>query len=48
MPVGDAAVADEDASNRSPRAAASAAITTSMPATRNLEIRRAIVRVDSL
>ena len=44
--MGDAAVEDEDAGNRWPRAAAIAAMTTSRPATRILRIRvrRVVVR----
>jgi hypothetical protein len=48
--MGDAAVEDEDGSNWEPRAAAIAAMTTSMPATRilRIRIRRVVVRAGSL
>jgi hypothetical protein len=48
--MGDAAVEDEDAGNWCPRAAASAAMTTSRPATRilRIRIRRVVVRAGSL
>jgi hypothetical protein len=48
--MGDAAVEDEDASSREPRAAAIAAKTTSRPATRilRIRIRRVVVRAGSL